>query len=162
MKIANFRYGRTFPSIHQMKAKKRTKITESCWAVPLSWRTGSASISHSGEPNWKIYKFHQVVIELQKFHRVIKPGRVDHLIAMTVPLGQRGGHPVQEVLCEGCCLEPTCPDNWHCKSIWQWWLKENVIFVFNNILVGSDSWQANNMESTFSWWLPIHDSLTAG
>ena len=162
MKITNFRYGRTFPSIHQMKATKRTTITESCRAVPLSWRTGSASISHSGEPNWKIYKFHQVVIELQKFHRVIKPGRVDHLTVMTVPLGQRGGHPVQEVLCEGCCLEPTCPDNWCCQPIWYWWLKENVIFVFNNILVGSDSWQVNNMESTFSWWLPIHDSLTAG
>ena len=143
MKIANFRYGRTFPSFHQMKAKKRTKITESCRAVPLSCRTGSASISQSGEPTWKIYKSHQVVIELQKFHLVIKPGRVDHLIVMTVPLGQRGGHPVQEVLCERCCFEPTCPDNWHCKSIWHWWLKENVIFVFNNVLlhniVGSDS-----------------------
>ena len=74
MKITNFRYGRTFPSIHQMKATKRTKITESCRAVPLSCRTGFASISQSGEPTWKIYKFHQVVIELQKFHLVIKPG----------------------------------------------------------------------------------------
>ena len=73
MKITNFRYGRTFSSIHQMKAKKRTKITESCRAVPLSWRTGFASISQSGEPTWKIYKFDQVDFELGKFHLVIKP-----------------------------------------------------------------------------------------
>ena len=88
--------------------------------------------------------------------------RVDHLIVMTVSLGQRGSHPVQEVLREGCCLKPTCPDNWHCQPMWYWWLRENVIFVLNNVLVGSDSWQVNNMESTFSWWSPIHDSLTAG
>ena len=74
MKITNSMYGRTFPSIHQMKAKKRTKITESCRAVPLSWRTGFASISQSGEPTWKIYKFDQVDFELQKFYGVIQPG----------------------------------------------------------------------------------------
>ena len=49
--------------------------------------------------------------------------RVDHLIVVTVPLGQRGGHPVQEVLCEGCCLEPTCPDNWHWGYTWPKWVR---------------------------------------
>ena len=50
-----------------MKAKKRTKITESCRAVPLSCRTGFASISHSGEPTWKIYKFHQLSLTSRSF-----------------------------------------------------------------------------------------------